>query len=274
MTEIEDEHERLFREHVRDAIQAGGKSGVMSVKTGIPVGTLNKYVSLRSAPSAMNALKIARAIGLTLEELAEGKQVLGAEGDSRYVTVDHGDSYEARDIQSLYSGVIPQELQGEHHRSTSGGRASKEIAQSQELVYLPTFDARASAGNGLVASSEAPVGEMAFARNFLRNLGANPDFCYVLEARGDSMHPTIPDGAMLIGDASQVIVDDGRIYHFNVNERVLVKRARWRLDGRLYLTSDNAAAGYPDESFDADRVSELYVGGRIVFVGHAPLPTH
>lgn len=113
---------------------------------------------------------------------------------------------------------------------------------------------------------------MAFARSFLRNLGANPDYCYVLEARGDSMHPTIPDGAMLIGDASQVIVDDGRIYHFNVNERVLVKRARWRMDGRLYLTSDNAAAGYPDESFAVDRVSELHVGGRIVFVGHAPLP--
>nr|WP_272951289.1 helix-turn-helix transcriptional regulator [Agrobacterium vitis] len=45
----------------------------MSAKTGIPVGTLNKYVSLRSEPSATNALKIARAVGLTLEELVEGK---------------------------------------------------------------------------------------------------------------------------------------------------------------------------------------------------------
>ena len=45
----------------------------MSKKTGIPIGTLNKYVSLRSAPSALNALKIAQAIGMTLEDLAEGK---------------------------------------------------------------------------------------------------------------------------------------------------------------------------------------------------------
>lgn len=244
----------------------------MSEKTGIPVGTLNKYVSLRSAPSAMNALKIAHAIGLTLEELAEGKQVSGAEGNSRYVMVDHGHSYESRDIHSLYSGVLPAEMGGDLAPVRTGVKVARDIAVAKDLVYLPMFDARASAGNGLVAVDQMPVGEMAFARAFLRNLGANPDFCYVLEARGDSMHPTIPDGALLIADSSQVIVDDGRVYHFNVNERVLVKRARWRMDGRLHLTSDNAAAGYPEESFAADRVSELHVGGRIVFVGHAPLP--
>lgn len=73
MSDDGDEQDQQFREHVRDAIQAGGKVGAMSRKTGIPIGTLNKYVSLRSAPSAINALKIAKAIGLTVEELAAGK---------------------------------------------------------------------------------------------------------------------------------------------------------------------------------------------------------
>lgn len=74
MAHAEDDDDRIFRERIRDAIQAGGKSGVMSKKTGIPVGTLNKYVALRSVPSVLNALKIAQAIGLTLEELAKEKQ--------------------------------------------------------------------------------------------------------------------------------------------------------------------------------------------------------
>lgn len=141
-----------------------------------------------------------------------------------------------------------------------------------ELVRLPRFDARASAGNGLIAVDQMPVGEASFAREFLRNLGANPDYCYILEARGDSMWPTIPDGALLIVDASKTEVDDGRIYHFNVMDKVLVKRARWSMDGKLYLTSDNQAAGYPPEVFTADRVHELNVGGRVMFTGHAPMP--
>lgn len=54
----------------------------MSKKTGIPVGTLNKYVALRSVPSALNALKIAQAVGLSLEELAAGRSpTTNAEAD-------------------------------------------------------------------------------------------------------------------------------------------------------------------------------------------------
>jgi phage repressor protein C with HTH and peptisase S24 domain len=145
-------------------------------------------------------------------------------------------------------------------------------ASNEDVVRLPKFEAHASAGNGLIAVHQMPVGEVAFAREFLRSLGAKPEYCYILEARGDSMWPTIPDGALLIADASKTQVDDGRIYHFNVMDKVLVKRARWSMEGKLYLTSDNQAAGYPPEVFAADRVHELNVGGRIMFTGHAPLP--
>ncbi len=146
------------------------------------------------------------------------------------------------------------------------------LVVNDNIVQLPRFDARASAGRGLVPVNEMPIGEVAFARDFLRNLGANPDYCYIIEARGDSMWPTIPDGALLIADASKTEVDDGRIYHFNVMDRALVKRARWSMDGKLFLTSDNMAAGYPPEEFTADRIDELRVGGRIMFTGHAPMP--
>lgn len=140
-----------------------------------------------------------------------------------------------------------------------------------DVVRLPRFDARASAGRGLVPINEMPIGEVAFGRDFLRNLGANPEYCYIFEARGDSMWPTIPDGALLIADASKTDVDDGRIYHFNVMDRALVKRARL-LNRKIYLTSDNQAAGYPPEEFAADREDELSVSGRIMFTGHAPMP--
>jgi phage repressor protein C with HTH and peptisase S24 domain len=169
------------------------------------------------------------------------------------------------------TGVSVAWLMGEDSRGDASSK-NLPVEMNENIVRLPRFDARASAGRGLVPVNEMPIGEVAFARDFLRNLGANPDYCYILEARGDSMWPTIPDGALLIADASKTEVDDGRIYHFNVMDRALVKRARWSLDGKLYLTSDNVAAGYPPEEFAADRIDELRVGGRIMFTGHAPMP--
>lgn len=219
-----------YRERVRDAIQRLGVT-LTGSKTGIPVGTLNKYVAMTSGASVGNVMKISAATGIGLEDI----------------------------------------ILGENRDELSTQRERRHPALEEEFVRVPVFDVKASAGHGRLAVSQMPVGEVAFAVDFLRRLGANPQSCYLLEARGDSMWPTVPDGAMLIVDASQTDVDDGRIYHFDVNERVLVKRARWKL-GRLYLTSDNVAAGYPDESFAADRVDDIIVRGRIVFVGHAPLP--
>lgn len=170
---------------------------------------------------------------------------------------------------ALATGVSVAWLVGQDEDSASSRNLPEE---REEIVRLPRFDARASAGRGLVPVNEMPIGEVAFGRDFLRNLGANPEYCYIVEARGDSMWPTIPDGALLIADASKTEVDDGRIYHFNVMDRALVKRARWSMDGKLYLTSDNIAAGYPTEEFTADRIDELRVGGRIMFTGHAPMP--
>lgn len=226
------DEEEVLLERVSALIRDSGGSKMLAEKTGIPLGTLNKYLAKTSMASFANVVRLVEATGADLQMIALGGSKFGTE---------------TRPV----AGVL---------------------AERDELVRLPKFDARASAGNGLIAVDQMPVGEVSFGREFLRNLGANPEYCYILEARGDSMWPTIPDGALLIVDASKTEVDDGRIYHFNVMDKVLVKRARWSMDGKLYLTSDNQAAGYPPEVFTADRVHELSVGGRVMFTGHAPMP--
>lgn len=138
-----------------------------------------------------------------------------------------------------------------------------------DFVNLPEYDVRASAGRGLIPLNEMPVSETAFERGFLRNLGGAPDHCFIMWSTGDSMLPTIPDNSLLIVDASQTIVDHGRIYVFGVGNAVLVKRAKWRMDGKLELTSDNLSGNYPVETFYADRVEDLNVIGRVIFIGHA-----
>lgn len=140
--------------------------------------------------------------------------------------------------------------------------------KKSDFVNLPQYDVRASAGRGLIPINEMPVSETAFERAFLRKMGGAPDFCFMMWATGDSMLPTINDNALLIVDSSQRVVDHGRIYVFAVGNAVLVKRAKWRMDGTLELTSDNVDGNYPVETFRADRVEDLTVVGRVIFIGH------
>lgn len=147
------------------------------------------------------------------------------------------------------------------------GDSKREMSKGSDFVNLRQYDVHASAGGGLIAIDQLPVSEMAFERNFLRSLGGAPDYCFMMWATGNSMMPTIPDNALLIVDSNQRVVDHGRIYVFAVGNAVLVKRARWRMDGKLDLTSDNIDAGYPVETFSADRVEDLTVVGRVIFVG-------
>ncbi|MGV1769354.1 XRE family transcriptional regulator [Agrobacterium vitis] len=151
-----------------------------------------------------------------------------------------------------------------------GGNNEQSLATERDFVLMPQYDVCASAGTGLLPVNQMPTSETAFERKFLRDLGGAPDHCFLMWSTGDSMLPTIPDDALLIVDASQTTVDHGRIYVFSVGNAVLVKRANWRMDGRLELISDNSAGKYPVETFDANRVEDLTVVGRVIFVGHPP----
>lgn len=148
--------------------------------------------------------------------------------------------------------------------------ASTDLDQSN-FVRLPVFsEVFASAGYGTIPTSERANNVIAFDRGFLRDQGGNPEKCSIIFARGTSMKPTIPDGAILVVDHSQRDVAHGCIYVFNVGEQLLVKRARWRLDGRLELVSDNVDEGYPVETFGPETVEHLRVVGRVIYLGRVP----
>lgn len=139
------------------------------------------------------------------------------------------------------------------------------------FVRLPVFsDVQASAGRGAVPISERANNVIAFDRKFLRDQGGNPERCSIIFARGTSMKPTIPDGSILVVDHSQRDVAHGCIYVFNVCDQLLVKRARWRMDGRLELVSDNVDEGYPVETFGPETVENLRVVGRVVYFCRTP----
>jgi len=215
----------------------------MVEKTGIPLGTLNKYTSKTSTASFTNAAKIAAAAGIQLDEIAFG------EGDL----------------------VATHQMRKLQERLMTGPWLSDGGESGADFVRLPVYtEVRASAGHGAATGSEDANEIIAFGRRFLRDLGAVPDRCSIIFARGTSMKPTIPDGAILVVDHSQRDVAHGCIYVFNVCDQLLVKRARWRIDGRLELVSDNADEGCPVETVGPEMADELHVVGRVVYFCRAP----
>ncbi|WP_444460365.1 S24 family peptidase [Rhodobacter capsulatus] len=269
----------------------------LAEKTGKSTKQLKRY--FHGAEPPFSVLRDVVAIsGASYEWLASGRAV--SDGDSRYVEAFYERELKAlrnvdrtnlsaaaaldlgREIEAvtdlLSSNRKLMKLRDEQPVSKGNNVGAEHVTvqpimdfNQPDFVRLPAYnDVHASAGPGMVPASEQADGVVAFTRRFLANQGARPDHCSVIWARGTSMKPTIPDGALLVVDHSQREVENGCIYVFNVSDRLLVKRARWRLDGRLELVSDNTDEGYPVETFGADSVDQLRVVGRVVYFGRTP----
>ncbi len=133
-----------------------------------------------------------------------------------------------------------------------------------DLVEIPLYDVQAAAGTGLIPKDDGSHNTVPFSRAFLRNIGAKPEGCVMLEAKGDSMLPTIPNGAFMIVDQSRREIVDEEVFVFRVGTGLKVKRAYWRMNGDLELRSDNEANGYPPEIIGKDMADDLAVIGQVL----------
>lgn len=153
----------------------------------------------------------------------------------------------------------------------SGDTSGAVVPPAGEVfTYLPFYEeVEAAAGHGATVVADAAHSVMGFARDLLREAGASPHHCTVIRARGDSMAPTLPEGALLVVDRSQQeIVANGSIMVVGVENDLLVKRIRRRLDGMIELISDNPA--YPPETIGRDTIEQLRVVGRVVYFCRVP----
>lgn len=142
----------------------------------------------------------------------------------------------------------------------------EDTGETADMVEIPLYDVQAAAGSGLIPREDGMQNTVAFSRSFLRTIGAKPESCIMLEAKGESMLPTIPDGAYMIVDQSKTNIVDEKIFVFRVGPGIKVKRANWRMDGSLDLRSDNEESGYLPETIGEDRAHELAVVGQVLSI--------
>lgn len=131
-----------------------------------------------------------------------------------------------------------------------------------DFIYVPRLDVSASAGHGAFVDREKERCRLAFRRDWLTREGISTNDLAVIEARGDSMEPTIGSGDLLLIDLAQRNPAIPGIFVLRTDDTLLVKRLQLDLRGQVVARSDNHAYGELVASPD-----EIDVIGRAVWSG-------
>ncbi len=161
------------------------------------------------------------------------------------------------DILYLFSGL----------RSVSSLTNSSPEMSTDDFVYVRRYDVNLSAGPGMIPVENADADQLAFSRAWMRREGLNGRSCGLLRVRGDSMHPTVQDGAMVLVEMSDEPIAREGIYALCRDGVAFVKRmipVNKGKDGRatsLVILSDNPA--YPPDVLVGEALNEIRIVGRI-----------
>lgn len=109
-----------------------------------------------------------------------------------------------------------------------------------DWVDVPRLALGASAGPGLLAGEELPVGAFRFSARWLREQGLEPKMLSAIRVEGDSMELTLRDGDEILVDRTPRPLRDG-IHVVRTGDALLVKRLDLASPGRIALVSDNPA---------------------------------
>lgn len=133
-------------------------------------------------------------------------------------------------------------------------------------IPIPRLAVWASMGPGIeIPDDEHVVEHMTLSRSWvamrLPRLSSAVNL-RVIAAYGDSMAPTFSDGDLLLVDSGVRAVDLDGVFVLSAQGRLFIKRVRQRLDGTFVVSSDNPAAGTPEE---LSGTSPVQVQGRVVW---------
>lgn len=215
-----------FAARLKAAVQRNGGPKAVSEAAGVPLSTLNTYLAGTAEPKVTIAVRLAQALGTPL-------------GDLLAEPTEDG---------------------------TPGNQTQRLGSQTQaDAAAIPMLDLYVSAGPGY-ENDAAKSGEvMWLPRSLLRTMGVREKYARFMVARGDSMIPTIKDGALVLVDTSFSRAKDEGIYVVLVGNGLRIKRIAFGWQGSINLLSDNDQ--YPPEKVDAPEAEALRIMGKVVWAG-------
>lgn len=229
-------------------------------------GVMARKADMTAATDAVPTF--GREVGTRIEELAKrvgGKRALaklsGVEERTLY-------RYAGGTVPPLDAVVRLADAAGVDPGWLATGKRSPPMpvvsSSLDEFVLVPRYTVEVSAGHGAAAESEAVADRLAFRKDWVnRELGVSPSALAIVTARGDSMEPTLREGAILLLDTSRKQLGPDGIYVLRRDHHLLAKRLQRSTDPeRVWMRSDNPA--YDDLEL---ALAELDILGRVIWVG-------
>jgi phage repressor protein C with HTH and peptisase S24 domain len=145
--------------------------------------------------------------------------------------------------------------------ATGEGDANAEVSG---FVGIPIYDIRLAAGTASFSQSARILGKMPFDLDLLQAIGRRSGADLgVFQADGDSMEPTIADGARVLIDLADVRLREN-IFAFRLGDELRIKRLRRLVEG-VEVLSDNPR--YPPEVLTGSDLEGFAVIGRALWAG-------
>lgn len=148
-----------------------------------------------------------------------------------------------------------------------------------DLVLIPRLDVEVAAGTGQIVDVVTAIAELPFPREFVKRMAPPGAELQCLQVRGDSMWPTIQDGALIVVDLRQRELPKWRaplrkaprapqrrdaIYVFNHSGQVRLKRLRDLGEKFVAVMSDNNEA-HPTEIIRQGRNGGFKIIAKVVW---------
>lgn len=148
------------------------------------------------------------------------------------------------------------------------GEIEKYVANEQSpafnnLVRIPQYEIRASAGNGCATHEESVIGFLEASREWVRNvIHAEPGKLAIITVDGDSMEPSLQHGEQVLLDLRRNRFDNDAVYAIQYNGLLRIKRVQILHNGHIVIKSDNPA--YEPETLSNSEAADLRVIGRVL----------
>lgn len=202
---------------------------------------------------------------------AEVLLALGRRGyNSNWILDGHGrpllDDDQIDVHQEMISAVFLDNIDAQRRRQERIRSVAKSLADFRDQVIpVPYYNVSASMGGGVTNHSERVKEYWPFSHTWLARMGLAEHDLAVIDARGDSMTPTINDGDQLLVDLSRRDLAGDGIYALRIDGELFAKRLRRRIDRAVEVISDNP--NYKPELLTPDSGLESEIVGKVVWYG-------
>lgn len=222
-----------------------------SAQLEVSPGFIGQIEADLSAPSKAFLVKISDRYGVSADWLLNG----------------HGEM-----LRHPGSGFTGRSVQIEQPDSAMPGHGDLRI-QNKDYTWIRRANLSVSAGSGMASLPPEEEDGIVLPNAWFRKLGVNPDLCRFFAVRGDSMAPTIPDGALILTHLVEKTVEKAGIFAFVLDDHLFIKRLiPAETDARMKpkavsIVSDNPA--HPPRVLVGSEINDLRIIGRVhaVFAG-------